>query len=167
MNVDPRHQLVASAVATGALLVPLADLERRMKRTGGGGIVPFELAGTRKRARHTMTMWGEDGRSAARTSLLLDYPFLVAYTGLNLAVTELAATALPKPLAALGPAVAAGQVAAAACDAAENTALLGVLSGRDQRLPAVARAFATVKFALLGAGWLYTAAGLVAWLRSR
>jgi hypothetical protein len=129
-----------SAAATAVLFVPLAVLDRRMQRTGGPGIIPFELAGTPERARAMMDRWGEDGRAAARASLLLDFPFLVAYSALNVAVAR------SRP-------AAAAAVAAGACDAVENAALLGVLAGRGDRLPAVARGFALAKFALLGVGW--------------
>jgi hypothetical protein len=144
--------------AHAALWVPMLALERRMQRAGGAGIVPFELAGTPERSRKLMDRWGEDGRKAARLSLLLDYPFLVSYTGLQVAGCAAASEVLPA-----GRIVVPSQVAAGAFDAAENTALLGVLSGRDDgRLPALARACATAKFALLGIGWAYALAGLVA-----
>jgi hypothetical protein len=63
-------------------------------------------------------------------------------------------------LADAGRVVGATQVAAGAFDAAENTALLGVLAGHDGRLPAVASACARAKFALLGLGCGYGALGL-------
>lgn len=164
-------RLRAFGVAQTALFVPLVLLDRRMIRTGGPGIIPFELAGTPQRARKTMETWGEEGRSAARLSLLLDYPFLMAYTGFNVAWTSTTSDALRSDgsgtLAAIGRAVGPMQVAAGVCDAVENTALLGVLAGSDERLPAVARLFARAKFALLGVGWLYAAAGLVSRLSRR
>ncbi|HEX4759299.1 MAG TPA: hypothetical protein VH256_00800 [Thermoleophilaceae bacterium] len=147
--------------AHAALWVPMLALEWRMNRAGGAGIVPFELAGTPERARELMERWGEDGRRAARLSLLLDYPFLVSYTGVQVAGCTAAGELLPAVRV-----VVALQVAAGAFDAAENTALLGVLSGREGgRLPAVARACALAKFALLGVGWAYALAGLAARLR--
>ena len=76
------------------LLAPLVALERRMKRTGGPGIIPFELAGTPERSRRIMERWGPEGRAAARTSLLLDYPFLVTYSGFQLAACRAASDAL-------------------------------------------------------------------------
>src|SRR4051794_41554839 len=100
-------------VAHAALWVPMLALEWRMNRTGGAGIVPFELAGTPERSRKLMDRWGDDGRRAARLSLLLDYPFLVSYTGLQVAGCARAGEVLPA-----GPAVAASQVAAGAFDAA-------------------------------------------------
>jgi hypothetical protein len=145
-----RRSLAAFGAATMALFVPLALLDRRMQRAGGPGIIPFELVGTPARAAAVMDAWGEDGRRAARLSLLLDFPFLVAYSGLNVAV----ARALGSPRWTTVAAVGAG-----ACDAVENAALLGVLGGRGGgRLPAVARSFALAKFALLGAGWVDAAA---------
>jgi len=146
------------------LLVPLLALERRMKRAGGPGIIPFELAGTPERSRRIMDRWGSDGRSAARLSLVLDYPYLVTYSGLQLGASRAASNALRRRgatrLAEAGRVIGAAQLAAGAFDAAENTALLGVLAGRDGRLPALARACARAKFALLGLGWGYGALGL-------
>jgi hypothetical protein len=153
------------------LLAPLVVLDRRMMRTGGPGIIPFELAGTPERARRIMDRWGPEGRSAARMSLLLDYPYLVTYTGLQVAACSAASKALrergPTLLADAGRVIAPAQVAAGAFDAVENTALLGVLAGRSERLPAVARAAARAKFALLELGWLYAAFGLASRLLRR
>jgi hypothetical protein len=118
-----------------------------------------------------MDKWGPEGRTAARMSLLLDYPFLVSYSGLQLAACNAASDALrrrdAKALAGAGPVIGRLQLAAGACDAAENTALLGILSGRMGRLPALARAFASAKFALSTVGWLYGALGLMARLANR
>jgi hypothetical protein len=153
------------------LLVALLALERRMKRTGGPGIIPFELAGSPERSRRIMDRWGPEGRSAARLSLILDYPYLVTYSGLQVAASRAASQALRRRgasvLADAGRVVGATQVAAGAFDAAENTALLGVLAGRDDRLPALARACARAKFALLGVGWGYGALGLASHVTGR
>lgn len=146
------------------LLVPLLALERRMLRTGGPGIIPFELAGTPERSRKIMDTWGPDGQSAARLSLLLDYPFLVTYSGLGLTGSGAASDALRRrgatALADAGRVIGMMHLAAGAFDAAENTTLLGILAGRNGRLPALARAFASAKFGLLTVGWLYGAFGL-------
>lgn len=163
---DRSRAVRAFGGATAGLLVPLLALERRMRRTGGPGIIAFELAGTQERSRRIMDTWGAEGRAAARASLLLDFPFLAGYTGLNVTACGAAGDALRRAgaprLARAAPAVAATQVAAGACDACENTALLGVLAGHDDRLPAVARAFATAKFWQLRLGWAYAAIGLTA-----
>ena len=154
-----------------ALLVPLMALERRMRRTGGPGIIQFELAGTIERSREIMDTWGADGQSAARVSLLLDYPYLVTYSGLQLAGSRAASKALRRrgatALADAGPVIGGLQLAAGACDAAENTALLGILAGRNGRLPALARVFASAKFGLLTVGWLYGALGLASHVTQR
>jgi hypothetical protein len=154
-----------------ALLVPMLSLHRRMKRTGGPGIIPFELAGTPERALDILEHWGPDGRAAARQSLLLDYPYLVTYSILQAALCDAASDALRErgaaKLADAGRLVRIAQWAAGAFDAAENTALLAVLAGRNGRLPALARTCASVKFALLGLGWLYATVGLAGHLRSR
>ena len=140
-------------------MVPLVGLERRMRATGGPGIIPFELAGP-ERSAEILRRWGPDGRRAARASLLLDFPYLVAYTTLGVRLTGRAQAAGPLPR--WGPAVAAIQVAAGACDAIENAALLGVVSrGGDERLASVARTAARAKFAGLVVGWLYGAAAIL------
>jgi hypothetical protein len=142
-----------------------------MMRTGGPGIIPFELAGTPERSRRIMDKWGAEGRSAARMSLLLDYPYLVTYSGLQLAACGAASEVLRRSgattLADAGRVIAPAQIAAGAFDAVENTALLGVLADRSDRLPAVARAAARAKFTLLTVGWLYAALGLAGRLLRR
>lgn len=154
-----------------ALLIPLVTLDRRMQRAGGAGIIPFELAGTPERSRRIMERWGPEGRSAARKSLLLDYPYLVTYTGLQLIGCAAASEALRRrgatALAEAGRVIGPAQVAAGVSDAVENTALLGVLAGRGEHLPALARSAARVKFALLALGWIYSALGLASRLAGR
>ena len=166
-----RRALRSFGLAEVALLAPLVALERRMKRTGGPGIIPFELAGSPERSRRIMETWGADGQRAARLSLLLDYPFLVSYSGAQVALCAAASDALASrgagPLAAGGRLIAPAQIAAGAFDAVENAALLAILAGRDGRLPALARGCARAKFAILYAGWLYGALGLASRLTSR
>jgi hypothetical protein len=151
------------------LLVPLLAQERRMRESGGPGIIPFELAGTAERAGRILAAWGAPGQSAARRSLLLDYPYLAAYAPLQALLCTGAGEALtrhgrPGP-ASLAPALAWGQLVAGAFDALENTALLAILAGRTGRLPAIARACASAKFALLGLGWAYMLLALAARVR--
>jgi hypothetical protein len=166
-----RRAVWALGAGQFALLVPLVALDRRMVRSGGPGIIAFELAGTPERARTIMDRWGPDGQSAARLSLLLDFPYLVTYSGLQLAACDAASRALRRRgatgLAAAGRVIGPMQLAAGAFDAAENTTLLAILSGRNGRLPALARAFASAKFALLTVGWLYAALGLAGHLARR
>jgi hypothetical protein len=143
-----------------------AALERRMRGTGGPGIIPFELAGTPERARRIIDIWGSDGRRAARRSLLLDYAFPPTYACLQalgcMATADRCRASGLRVLAAGGGPLAWSQLAAAGFDYVENTALLLILAGRDGRAPALARRAALAKFALLFAGWSYMLLGLSA-----
>ena len=156
--------LLGPTAATAALSIPLAMLERRMRSTGGPGIIPFELAGP-DRSAEILGAWGTDGRRAARASLLLDFPYLVSYTVLNVRAAARASAALDRrgngTPGRLGRLVGATQVVGGACDAIENAALLGVVGrGGDPALASIARTAARIKFAALGVGWLYFAAAL-------
>ncbi len=154
-----------------AQLGPLGALERRMKRTGGPGIIPFELAGSPERARRIMDTWGSDGCSAARLSLLLDCPFPATYAPLHALACTATADGLAglghRTLAVAGGPLAWGQLAAAGFDYVENTGLWLILSGRDGALPALARRAALTKFALISAGWAYILLGLAGAARDR
>lgn len=157
-----RPSLTAAAAATAGLLVPLAVLERRMQSAGGVGMIPFELAGPDSSA-EILRAWGAEGQRAARASLVLDFPFLVAYTTLNVRLTERACDALTaqgaSPLTTIARVVVAVQVVAGVCDAVENAALLSVITREgDARLSALARSASCAKFAGLIIGWLYGAA---------
>ncbi len=147
------------------MAIPMLALERQLRRTGGPGIIPFELAGTSEKSKQIIEAWGPTGRRAARTSLVLDYPYLVTYAGLQAALCELAGDALRRRgsrwLAPAGPLLGKTQWAAGAFDALENAALLAVLAGGSERLPALAKRCASAKFALLGLGWAYMATALV------
>lgn len=166
MDEQRRPSLIGPVAATAGLAVPLVILDRRMQGTGGPGIIPFELAGP-GRSEEILRVWGEDGRRAARASLLLDFPYLVAYTSLGARLTGRARDAFARAgrgrAASAASTVVAIQIVAGACDALENAALLGVVvRGGDASLASVARAAASVKFAGLVAGWLYGIAALVA-----
>jgi hypothetical protein len=163
--------LIGPTAATAVLLVPLALLDRRMQAAGGTGIIPFELAGP-DRSGEILRAWGADGQRAARASLLLDFPYLVAYTTLNVRLTGRAREVVTPEgdgvLKAVGPAATAIQVTAGLCDAVENAALLGVVAkGGDARLASIARGAARAKFAGLIAGWIYGATALLRRRHSR
>lgn len=149
----------ALGVAELAQLGPLLAAEREMKASGGPGILAFELAGSPERAERMLGKWGARGRRAARTSLLLDFPFPATYALLQcLACTAAAERHRERgrtALAGAGPALAWAQLAAALFDYVENCSLLLVLAGSRGRVPAVARNAALTKFALLFAGWGY------------
>jgi hypothetical protein len=130
----------------------------------GVGIIELEFTERSDLAEAKYEDLGSDGRSAARTSLLIDYPYLVAYglflSGACVAVADRARRAGRSRLAALGPPLAWGALAAAACDAVENAALLLILDGHTgQPWPAIAFGFATVKFILAVTASLYALCG--------
>jgi hypothetical protein len=136
----------------------------------GVGILELEFTGSADRAARHYEELRDEGRSAARTSLFLDYPYLIAYglflAGACVAVGERARRMGRARLAALGPPLAWGALGAAACDAIENAALLLILGGHTgQPWPAIAFGFATVKFALAACASVYALGGWLATLR--
>jgi hypothetical protein len=136
----------------------------------GVGILELEFTGTSEKAAEHYEELGSEGRSAARTSLFLDYPYLIAYglflAGACVAVADRARTAGRERLAAVGVPLAWGALGAAACDAVENAMLLVILDGHtNQPWPALAFAFATVKFALAASASVYALGGWLTTLR--
>ncbi len=97
-------------------------LERKMHRTGGPGIIPFELAGSGEAAEAIMERWGEDGRRAARWSLLLDFGYMLNYGVLTGLLLDRTAQRNGHPRA-----VSSLVAAAVASDAVEGVSLLCVL----------------------------------------
>jgi hypothetical protein len=162
-----RRTLWLLAIATIALGIAALPSVGTME-DHGVGIIELEFTGTSAKAEQHYEDLGPDGRSAARTSLLLDYPYLVAY-GLFLAgacgaVADRARRGGRIRLAALGAPLAWGALGAAACDAIENAMLLLILGGHTgQPWPALAFGLATVKFALVAGALLYAIGG---WLAS-
>ena len=153
------------AFAAGTLIFGLAQLPAIGEMTDrGAGIIEFELAATASRAQEIVSGWGEEGRSAARQSLLLDYPYLIFYglflAGACAAVADRAAQRGKAGLARFGRPMALAALGAAGADAIENAALL-VVAGQntDQPWPAIAALFAVIKFALAIAATLYALAG--------
>lgn len=153
---------IGAMVAVGSLM---ASLERKMKATGGPGIVPLELAGDRGAIDAILSKWGPSGRSAARESLVLDQAWLVTYA-LSLAVSAAeAADAFEgrgwRSAASAGASMGWGALAAGALDAVENASLLAVVNGSaSTRLPRLAQRCAQVKFALVAASLPYGLTGI-------
>ena len=171
---SPRRGLIVLGLFVASLVFLLlmrGPVEEMSDR--GVGIIEFEIARTSEKASEYYGELGETGRDEARTSLYLDYPYLVLY-GLFYAAACLvvAARAAERGLERLArwgrPAAIAGLVAAS-CDAVENAALLQVLDGHtDQPWPAIAFTFASAKFLLIAAALLYALVGLVlTWRASR
>jgi hypothetical protein len=151
MRRDPLAALTALfAGYTGVML----SIERRLRRTGGPGIIAFELAGTASRAEAMMARWGPDGRRAARLSLWLDFGYMLSYGALTAELLDRTRRHRGHP--AVLPALA---IAAVAGDAIEGISLLKVLNGtRVAANTRRARTAALSKFALLAASLCYVAA---------
>jgi hypothetical protein len=153
-----RHNRLAAAatsfvVYTAIMLV----LERRMRRTGGAGIIPFELAGSASRAEDIMTRWGEEGQRAARLSLWLDFGYMTTYGAFTALLVDRARRRRNHPAA-----VPAIMIVAVAADATEGVSLLKVLNGtRVDRHSRRARNAALIKFTVLAGALAYIAIGLV------
>ena len=163
---------MAAAVMAG-LWLPLVAAERRMRGSGGPGIIGLELAGSWEAVQRIEADWGPQGRSAARMSLLWDFPFLVAYGAFWWLSARAASEALRDGdrtvLAALGRPAVLAALTAASCDLVENAALLRAL-GRGGRLPypVIARRCALGKFVLLGFCVFYALVGAgVSWTGRR
>ncbi|MEE6135115.1 hypothetical protein SKC41_02075 [Mycobacterium sp. 050128] len=142
---------IAFAGATALMLV----LERRMRATGGPGIIPFELAGNASRAEAIMARWGADGQRAARISTWLDFGYMATYGNLLALLVERTRRRCGHPV---GLPVVVG--VAVAGDAVEGVSLLNVLHGtRVAENARHARTAALIKFAVLVLSLAYVAAG--------
>jgi hypothetical protein len=143
--------LLAFVVYAAVMLV----LDRRMRQTGGPGIVPFELAGNASRAEAIMARWGTDGQCAARLSLWLDFGYMATYGTFTALLVDRTRRRWGHP--AFLPAVV---IVAVAGDAIEGISLLKVLNrtrvGVYSRRAQIA---ALIKFAVLGGALGYVAAG--------
>jgi len=129
----------------------MLTLERQMHRSGGPGIIAFELAGNAERAQRIISAWGDDGGRAARRSLQLDFGYVAAYGALTALLVDRARRRLGHPAA-----VWLGVVPAVAADAVEGVALLNVLAGKDIAGNARrARRAAIFKFVVLAGALVY------------
>ena len=154
-------------LAAGTLAFGLAALPSLGTMSDHGtGVIELELMRATSKAEQVLRDYGSEGRSAARTSLWLDYPYLVCYAlFFSLAcsaLSERAARLGRERWAAIGAALAWGALAAGLFDAIENAALLRVLDGHPgQPYPAIAYFCALPKFVLTSAALLYLIVGLV------
>ncbi|SOX52364.1 hypothetical protein MAAFP003_1030 [Mycobacterium ahvazicum] len=145
----------ASALAFVAYTAVMLVLERRMRATGGPGIIRFELAGSASRAEAIMAAWGGDGRRAAAISTWLDFGYMASYGNLLALLVERTRRRCGHPAglpALVGVAVAG--------DAVEGVSLLNVLRGnRVADNARRARTAALIKFAVLVVWLAYIAVG--------
>ena len=132
----------------GALALPALDDMGDVRASSSSS-----WRGPRSRRPSTTASWARAAATRREESLYLDFPYLVLY-GLFYAAACLVVAAraaergMAAPRALGAPARAGAALAAAACDAIENVALLRVLDGHtDQPWPGIAFTFASVKFA--------------------
>jgi hypothetical protein len=149
------HRIGASALAFVAYSAGMLVLERRMRATGGPGVIPFELAGNASRAEAIMARWGADGQRAARISTWLDFGYMTTYGALVAQLVERTRRLRGHPAAL--PAIA---IVVVAGDAVEGVSLLKVLNGiRVAENARRARTAALIKFAVLAVALGYVAVG--------
>lgn len=141
-----------SALAYLGYSVLMLVFERGMRKSGGPGIVAFELAGNASRSQEILTAWGADGRRWARLSLWLDFGYMLTYGYVVLLLIERARRRHGGSIALrLLP------IGAVAGDAIEGVALLKALDGVDLDVNARrARTAALTKFGLVGLALAYT-----------
>jgi len=165
-----RRILWISGALALAVWIFLAIQDSQIKDSGGPGIIAFEVAGTEEEAEEILEEWGPPGRDDARVSVLVDFPYLIAYAvflavGCTIASERFARRGMTR-LAGIGPLLGWSMLAAAAFDAIENVAMLRVIESHTATWPAVALYAATPKFALAGLGLAYVIAGAIIGRRS-
>ena len=124
------------------------------------GIVSFELAGTPEKTQAMLTSWDISARLNNAFGLGFDFLFMPVYaTALSLGVL-LARNRRPGIWLPLGNLLGWGAYLATQFDAAENLALFASLQGQWQTpMPQIAAGCATLKFALILLGLVYSLAG--------
>jgi hypothetical protein len=163
-----RSALIVLTAVCFAMMFVLVSLDASLRTPlSPHGIVSFELVGEPTAAARILDAWGSDGRASAALSLRFDFLYLASYAP-GLALLCAAASdhqrAARSRLAAVGAALAWGQLAAGIFDAIENLALLRVLATTPPGgWPALAAAFAWLKFALVAAGLLYLVSSGLLW----
>ena len=141
--------LFIASLAVGALQLPsLGTMSDH-----GVSIFKLEFTRTASNAARYYHELGSSGRDAARTSLYLDYPYLILYglffAAASLVVAARAAERGTAHLVRLGRGFAVAGLLAALFDAGENAFLLIVLGGHtDQPWPGIAFCFTVAKFAV-------------------
>jgi hypothetical protein len=128
------------------------------------GIVSFELAGSLPEAQRILDSWDAAARLRAAFGLGLDFLFPLVYsTAIALGCVWASGTfrTASPGLAVGGVLLAWEQWLAALFDYLENISLTAILfGGAVAPLPELARAFALVKFCLIGVGLAYVVLGL-------
>src|SRR5687768_10778066 len=108
MFAPERRRMLLWILAGATILLGVAALPSLgTMEDNGVGILELEFTGSSEQAAEHYAELGSDGRSAARTSLLIDYPYLIAYglflAGACIAVADRARRAGLQRLATVGP----------------------------------------------------------------
>jgi hypothetical protein len=152
------NRLATAAVCFLGYTAVMLMLERRMHRSGGPGIISFELAGSASQAEDIMTRWGSDGQRAARLSLWLDFGYMATYGTLTSLLVD--RTRRRRGHSAVLPAAV---IVAVAADAAEGVSLLKVLRRTHVGVHARrAQIAALIKFVVLAGALGYVVTGHLA-----
>jgi hypothetical protein len=160
---------VLGAVAI-ALAIALLAVDPSRKGEGFPGIIDWEFAASEGRAAEILGQWGEEGQDAARLSLWLDFPYVLAF-GAFFALAANATRDLARErgwdrMARFGPIAFWCALGGAMADAIEDVFLLIALAGEGgQMAPRLATTFALLKFVLLAIAISYLLAGLALRLR--
>lgn len=167
-----KRWLVALGALALALALTLLAIDPSREAEGNPGIVAWEFAWSEERAAEILDEWGPEGQDAARTSLRLDFLYLLAYGAffaLACAATrDLAAERGWRRMAAFGVAAVPLAIGGALFDAIEDVFLLIALEGEGgEAAPRLGAIFAGLKFALLATVQVYILAGLALRVRDR
>lgn len=172
LDSTPTSAVRSAAAAAGAvflvLALPMQVWERRMRATGGPGIVGLQLAPDPQAAATILATWARPGRRAARHQTVADFAYLTSYAYAGVCGGELLRrrTVAGSVWDRSGRVVRWLPALAATADAAENVLLLRTLAAADRgSTPAaptvrVTRTAAITKFGLLAGsiGWAVGAA---------
>lgn len=121
-------------------------------------VVRLELAWRTSSAQNILQQWGAHQSEIARTSIRLDYWFIIFYFCAIAGLCLFGARRVPgsrHPRSRLGLAMASGVGMAAIFDAMENSGMSRMLDSGSGHLAPVVSTFATIKFVLVGLGLLY------------
>ena len=128
------------------------------------GIISFEFAATPERAQEMLDSWSPDARIRAGFIQGLDFLFPIAYSttvGLGCVMAAGVIARRGQAISRLGIWLAWGLWLAAVLDYIENIGLLFILFGIVQSpYPQIAAVCASIKFALLAIGLVYSFYGL-------
>ncbi|MET0557661.1 MAG: hypothetical protein ABW065_03175 [Solirubrobacterales bacterium] len=172
LGLTRKRWLILLGLATVALNVALAVIDKRLEATGGPSILGLEFAGSAERVAEIEAEWGAHGGDLARLSLWLDFPFMLSYGAFfalaGVATRDFASAHGLRALGACGMVAPFLAIVAAGFDAAENVSWLLLLGGHGASwLAPFATACAVVKFVAIVLVIGYVVWGLVSRLRLR